>query len=594
MRKTHFLQTLYLQKPLILILLIAILSTLPWIGLGDFYTKGEPREAALAISMIEKGEWIIPSNYADEFAYKPPLNHWFISFFSLALTKGEVTVFTSRLPSALGFIAMIGVCFMFFARRRPTLEAFVACLILITCFEIHRAAMTTRVDMLLTFFSVAGLIQLYTWNERRKFKQLAGAWILLSMATLVKGPVGVILPVAIFGVYLLIQKTNFFKVTLRCLLILLPAFIIPLIWYYAAYQIQGDDFLTKVFAENVGRFLRIGTEELGTDYNLGVENPWYYYPLSLATGFIPWSIVLIMSLFVIKYKKPSFSVKELFNKLLSMDRVLLYSLLVIVISLVFYTIPASKRSVYIMLIYPFLAIFIARFFIYLAEFKPRVIRIFTIFLVTLSSLILIVFALTYTGIINLEELSHSISKRERTLHDIKVFADAFQQPGWIGTMVIIILTAAIINTVYLLRKKMNIKVLMASFAVMFALNIFLDGFLLPAFKNSYSSRPFAEYLSKKYELKDNTYVLNNLLKYNNMYGLNFYLHNNFKNFEKELPEQGFFITGSQWIEQVKEEYKNQYEFTQLEASDRYNDYKDQILVFSIKKKGNHQETGLAE
>ena len=58
MKKSHFLQTLYLQKPLFLILLIATLSTLPWIGLGDFYTKGEPREAALAVSMIEKGEWL--------------------------------------------------------------------------------------------------------------------------------------------------------------------------------------------------------------------------------------------------------------------------------------------------------------------------------------------------------------------------------------------------------------------------------------------------------------------------------------------------------------------------------------------------------
>ena len=149
MKKSHFLQTLYLQKPLFLILLIATLSTLPWIGLGDFYTKGEPREAALAVSMIEKGEWVIPSSYADEFAYKPPFNHWLIAGFSLALTHGEVTPFTSRLPSTIAFIAMIGVCFMFFARRRPVIEAFVSCLILITCFEIHRAALPTPVEMVL-------------------------------------------------------------------------------------------------------------------------------------------------------------------------------------------------------------------------------------------------------------------------------------------------------------------------------------------------------------------------------------------------------------------------------------------------------------
>jgi hypothetical protein len=35
-----------LEKPVLSILLIAMLLTLPWLGYGDFYNKGEPREAA--------------------------------------------------------------------------------------------------------------------------------------------------------------------------------------------------------------------------------------------------------------------------------------------------------------------------------------------------------------------------------------------------------------------------------------------------------------------------------------------------------------------------------------------------------------------
>ena len=74
--RTPTLQYLYLQKPVTLIIVICIIAVIPWIGLGDFSTKGEPREAAVAISMLESGNWILPQSYADEFAYKPPMAHW--------------------------------------------------------------------------------------------------------------------------------------------------------------------------------------------------------------------------------------------------------------------------------------------------------------------------------------------------------------------------------------------------------------------------------------------------------------------------------------------------------------------------------------
>ncbi|MDR1883902.1 MAG: glycosyltransferase family 39 protein [Prevotella sp.] len=583
MKRSHFLQTLYLQKPLLLILLIAALSTLPWIGLGDFYTKGEPREAALAISMIEKGEWIIPSSYADEFAYKPPLNHWLIAAFSLAINKGEVTPFTSRLPSALAFIALTGTCFMFFARRRPVLEAFISCLVVITCFEIHRAAMTTRIDMLLTFLMVASLIQLYTWYEKRRFGQLASAWLLLSLATLAKGPIGVLLPCLIFGVFLLVRRENFFKATFKCFAILASALVIPLIWYHAAYQIQGDAFLEKAFAENFGRFLRIKTADLGIDYDLGVENPWYYYPVTLVAGFLPWTLLLLVSLFFIKYKKLSGRIKSFFGKILYMDKASVFSLLIAVVSITFFTFPASKRSVYIMLIYPFIAIFIARFFIYLTDAKPKAVRISTSILTAIGILALIIVGLAYTGMIDIEELGRHISKREKTLRDIKIFSDTFRQPGCLGLLGIATLACAAVNSLYLLRKKMNLKILMAGFGLMFAINIFMDAYLLAGFKNAYSTRPFAELLLKKYELKDSLYATNYLKDYRNLYALNFYLGNNLKNIETEQPEYGYFVTLTQDIDRIKEQYKN-YEFTLLESSDKLNEYKDEMLFFRIEKK----------
>lgn len=42
--------------------------------LGDtlFNTRGEPREAVVALSMLKEGNWVLPINNGVDMAYKPP------------------------------------------------------------------------------------------------------------------------------------------------------------------------------------------------------------------------------------------------------------------------------------------------------------------------------------------------------------------------------------------------------------------------------------------------------------------------------------------------------------------------------------------
>lgn len=585
MKKSFYLQTLYLQKPWLLIILIAIIATLPWIGLGDFYTKGEPREASLALSMIHDGNWIVPYGYADEFAYKPPFNHWLIVGFSYLFNGGEVTPFTTRLPSVIGFVGLIGFCFMFFARRRSTLESFVACLILITCFELHRAAVTTRLDMLLAFFIVAGFIQMYVWWETDKKRYMFSSMLFLSLAALVKGPVGIILPCLVFGTFLLTQKLNFFKALGKCLLVGLPALIPIALWYISAYQIKGDEFYTLVFAENVGRFLRIEDAELGIKYKLGVENPWWYYFASVFAGFAPISILMVISLFFLKYAKPTQPIKQSlvawWNRF-SKDKVLVFTLVAIVMILAFFMIPASKRSTYVLPMYPFIAIFMAQFMIYLARNKPKSLRIYAYMLLGITAVVLLIITLVVTRVVNLENISHLMLKPGRIQYDIKLVADALKTPTLIGIFTMLVLLGTFIQVIRLLKGHSNIKILMATFAIIFCLNIFMDGCVLPQIKNGYTSRHFAKRVSEKYKLEGQTYMLNNLLKYANMYGLNFYLGNYFKNFEKELPNQGYLFIATVYRDKVMQQY-NQYTYTPLDSCDAHTDYKIPIVLYKIEK-----------
>ena len=60
------------KKAFWFIALLSVLVILPFLGETIFYSKGEPREAIVAFSMLESGNWILPVNYGTDIAYKPP------------------------------------------------------------------------------------------------------------------------------------------------------------------------------------------------------------------------------------------------------------------------------------------------------------------------------------------------------------------------------------------------------------------------------------------------------------------------------------------------------------------------------------------
>ena len=534
--RTPTLQYLYLQKPITMVIVICIISVLPWIGLGDFSTKGEPREAAVAVSMLETGNWVLPQVYANEFAYKPPLAHWLMA--AASLPQGYVSEFTSRLPSALAFIILIGFTLVFFGKRLRFQQAFIATLLLITCIEIHRAAMTTRVDMLLTTFIVIGLYQLYRWEDKLELKGVPIAIpALLGCAVLTKGPVGIILPLFVFGVYLLMLRKYSYLVIFKALLYAgISSIFLPLLWYVAAWKQGGDTFLNVMLAENFGRFFHLSTPDI--HYNLGHENGVWYNFMTLAAGFVPWTIFFFFSLFGLKLHKPEKSVKEIlastWNNIRSMEKEKLFSLVALVCIIFFYSIPSSKRSVYLMPAYPFIAIFLAQYTLYITEYRTKVTRVFAAFMASITAVVVIAVALTMAGAID---------------------------------PVKIVLLAILATVYYQMFKKINIKILYATIALAFAINLLIDGVVMRGIRQGSSARPFAKQVQKEYPLDDmNMYVMNDLKTYANLYGLNFYLGNKFHNFGQEQPVSGFFFCTVKDLETVQKNYGDKYTFSLLTST----------------------------
>ncbi len=334
------------------IILVALFLTLPWLD-RPFHTRGEPREALVAQSMLINENWISPPAYNGAVPSKPPFNHWLISLVSLP--GGEVTEFTSRLPSAVA-VVLFSACFYIFLRRRTTeRSALLAGLILLTSFEWFRSAVTCRVDTILSTSLAGALLALFAWREegRKGFPFLAA--VLITCAGLTKGPIGVALPLAIFSLFEVVsgEKTvrNVVRIGLRGAGIAVPVVLIVSLWYLAGYLQRGDVFIDKIYYENFARLTSSMEDEPH-------KHAAPYMLLMLALGFLPWTIVwitaAIRSFSVRNYTLGAF--REIWARSSELQR---YAFIAAAFIFVFFCIPSSKRSVYIMPAYPFIAILAA-------------------------------------------------------------------------------------------------------------------------------------------------------------------------------------------------------------------------------------------
>jgi hypothetical protein len=503
------------------------------------------------------------------------------------MIAGHVSEATSRLPSALGLIGITMFTLVFLIRRKTKVEATLTALILLTCFEMHRNGIEARVDMTLAFFMSTSLLEMFRWEEKglKGFPVLLV--ILLGCASLVKGPVGVLLPCIVFGLYLLILKYSLWKAFLKNAVVALPALFILSIWYFLAWKQEGNHFLTIVYAENFGRFLGMSRDALGINYDLGHAGPFWYYIPALITGLLPWSLILVFAIFKIGYKKWWKNLKKQTDSwkqhFFSLDKITLFSTLVVIVFLCFYSIPLSKRSVYIMPLYPFASFLLAKVFLWAEKVKPSIIRILSYTVLVLVALLL--FLTGFAHFINISELVTPFISSQRTAYDFAIFAKAFQNPGWFDYVLWLFLFGVCVMILNRMRQGSIRVIVFSTFLLFISLQIFLEGSIYPVFKNGHSIQPFAKQITTTYTLKDHAYVMNNLRYFSNLYGLNFYLGNHFKNFEKEMPSDGYLIIGEKDLPLVRKKYIGQYDFVELANTEcpYYNELNDEALVCKIIK-----------
>lgn len=525
------------NKAFTIVCVIAVMLTVPFLGLTDFYSKGEPREAVVAYTMVEHGNWILPINNGGDIPYKPPFFHWCIALFSLL--QGHVSEFTSRLPSALALVAMSVGGFVFFAKRKNANMALLATLLSLTAFEVHRAGINCRVDMVNTAFMVGALFLMFRWLERGKHTMPWLAILCMSGATLTKGPVGMLLPCAVMGVFMLTQRESLWSTVWRLGLTALLSLILPLCWYYAAYLQGGDEFLRLVKEENIDRLLGKMAYE-------SHENPFWYNFLTLITGWLPYTLLFVFSLFVLPWKR--FSKSGFMQSVRRAEPMQVFVWLAFGIILFFYCIPKSKRSVYLLPCYPFMAWLMAQYVVWLVANRLSAVKAYAWLMGVLGVVLSVAFVVLKTGVVP-DTLFHGKHAADNIamLHALESISVSPSH------LLFALLPAAVgVATIMTLLKKddtLRNRVVWLSLSVVVALFLALDSTFQPAVLNTKADKPLAPQIEQRFDMtKMYSYMSSPMLHF---FSLNFYLGDRIQQFEKVKPEDGVLMIPEDDVEEFK-------------------------------------------
>ena len=525
------------NKAFTIVCVIAVMLTVPFLGLTDFYSKGEPREAVVAYTMVEHGNWILPINNGGDIPYKPPFFHWCIALFSLL--QGHVSEFTSRLPSALALVAMSVGGFVFFAKRKNANMALLATLLSLTAFEVHRAGINCRVDMVNTAFMVGALFLMFRWWERGKHTMPWLAILCMSGATLTKGPVGMLLPCAVMGVFMLTQRESLWSTVWRLGLTALLSLVLPLCWYYAAYLQGGDEFLRLVKEENIDRLLGKMAYE-------SHENPFWYNFLTLITGWLPYTLLFVFSLFVLPWKR--FSKSGFMQSVRRAEPMQVFVWLAFGIILFFYCIPKSKRSVYLLPCYPFMAWLMAQYVVWLVANRLSAVKAYAWLMGVLGVVLSVAFVVLKTGVVP-DTLFHGKHAADNIvmLHALESISVSPSH------LLFALLPAAVgVATIMTLLKKddtLRNRVVWLSLSVVVALFLAIDSTFQPAVLNTKADKPLAPQIEQRFDMtKMYSYMSSPMLHF---FSLNFYLGDRIQQFEKVKPEDGVLMIPEDDVEEFK-------------------------------------------
>src|SRR5262245_21212336 len=318
-------------------ILLVVICTVLFFQSPDapFYDKQEGREALVVWEIIHSGNWILPLRNGVEIPSKPPLYHWLAAL--IAKSTHQLDEFTVRFPSA--FLGTLGVLLTYLsgAILWGRNAGLVAALILSTSVEWRQAAKVGRVDMTLTFVLLcAFLFFFYSYRTGGGRKKAIILGLILGLATLAKGPLGFVVPVFTYLLFLWVQRDLSFVRRLHPFLLVSICAVVAGLWYALALWQGAESFLDVVIKEN---FSMVVGQDAGHPHPIFSYIPFFFQNMA------PWSLFVIPLAVSLYRSRRQLAQEQLHYFVVWFGAVF-----------IFFSAVTQKRPVYILPLYPAVAL----------------------------------------------------------------------------------------------------------------------------------------------------------------------------------------------------------------------------------------------
>ena len=310
------------------------------LGARTLVPTDEGRYAEMAREMVVSGDYVTPRLNAIKYFEKPPLQTWVnaITFEAFGLGEWQARLWTGL--SALFGIALVGYTGTRLFNAKVGITASV---VLASSFWWAAMGHVNTLDMGLSGMMTLGLCGLLlaqrdqaTPREQRNGMLLC--WLGMALATLSKGPIGIVLPGAVLFIYTFVARDWRIWQRLHLIKGLLLYFAITTPWFVLVSR-ANDEFLHFFFIhEHWERF---------TSKVHHRDGPWYYFIPLLVLGIFPWLGLLLQSMW--------HGTKQLASTFQPGKLLLIWAAFIFV----FFSISSSKLPSYILPVFPALALLIA-------------------------------------------------------------------------------------------------------------------------------------------------------------------------------------------------------------------------------------------
>ena len=315
-----------------------------FLNLGGFglMDVDEPRNAGCAMEMFQRGDWVTPTFNAELRTHKPALTYWFMMS---AYAVFGVNEFSARFWSAVLGIGTVLMTYGIGRRLFNPQVGFWGGIILASSFFFAISSRISTPDAPLIFCVTLAFFAFVMTTFRRpatgddtaetapelvpgcfpSWFAAVGIYTAMGLAVLAKGPVGLILPTAVIGMFLLIIRlpeasqvsgtsltslpwwrravvvglrpfapVHFLKTcwAMRPITALLVCGAVAVPWYWLVHEATHGEWTRGFFlTHNLGRATNAmeghgGPAALYFAYLL-------YYPVVILAAFFPWSCFLV-------------------------------------------------------------------------------------------------------------------------------------------------------------------------------------------------------------------------------------------------------------------------------------------------------------